>query len=75
MTIPPERTRALRWAGELLRDLRLRDDVPPRLEATGLCGAQTLSFVGGDFLGWLRRRRNSARMSIYHPPGPEFIGL
>ena len=36
MTMPLERTRALRWAGEFLREIRTRQDVPPDLKQQAL---------------------------------------
>jgi hypothetical protein len=36
MTMPSERTRALRWAYEFLREIRTRQDVPPDLKQQAL---------------------------------------
>lgn len=36
MTMPSERARALRWAGEFLRELRTRSDVPEDLKHQAL---------------------------------------
>lgn len=36
MTMPSERTRALRWAGEFLREIRTRSDVPEALKSQAL---------------------------------------
>lgn len=79
MTMPDERARALRFAGEILREMRSRADVPQDLKQQAkvalrhypepsdlLCMIQDVSRLPRDFLGqpWLEPEE---RAPGYHP--------